>query len=106
MIPDRNVGEFFLRKSEKIYHFLSFWLYGGEWRGGKWWWIFIFGGEWWRLSFFSVEMLGKSRFFHEKNIKKMNILGLFFYYSCITMWLIVAESGLMWWKYTIKVEKW
>lgn len=99
-------GNFFCAKVKKFiifYHFGSVVESGG---GGKWWWIFIFGGEWWRLSFFSVEMLGKSRFFREKNIKKMSILGLFFYYGCITMWLIVAESGLMWWKYTIKVEKW
>lgn len=85
-------GNFFC-KNEEIYFFCSFGVVVESGGGGKWWGIFIFGGGWWRLSIFRGEMLGKSRFFREKNIKKMGILGLFFYYGCITMWLIVARSG-------------
>lgn len=72
----------------------------------KWWCILFFGGEWWRLSFFGGEKLGKSGFFREKNIKKIGILGLYFQDGCITMWLIVAQSGVLWWKNIIKVGKW
>ena len=79
-----------MRNFLENYVFLSVVESGG---GEKWWWIFIFGGEWWRLSFFSGEMLGKSGFFREKNIKKIGILGLFFCGDYITMWLIVARSG-------------
>ena len=71
-----------------------------EWR------IIRFGGEWWRLSFFDGENLGISGFFHGKNLKEISIFGLFFYSDCITMWLIVAQSGVLWWKMTIKVVKW
>lgn len=67
---------------------------GGGWR--KWWRILIFGGEWRKLSFFIVEKLGISGFFREKNIMKIGILDLFFWYSYITMWLEVAQSGEKW----------
>ena len=52
------------------------------------------------------EKLEKSTFLDGKNLLKISILGLFFCDSCITMWLIVAQSGVLWWKMTIKVVKW
>ena len=58
--------------------------------GEKWWRNMILDGEWWRLSFFDVKNLGISGFFGEKNIQKIGILGLYFCFDCITMWLIVA----------------
>ena len=79
---------------------------GGEWWNRKWWRIIKFCGEWCGLSFFCGENLGNTGFFRRKNIKKISIFGLFFYDSCITMWLIVAQSGFLWWKNTIKVVKW
>ncbi|MBQ2412892.1 MAG: hypothetical protein II313_05655 [Anaerotignum sp.] len=75
-------GLFFCKKDGKM----KFWGGGGE----KWWRNMMLNGEWWRLSFFDGKNLGISGFFGEKNIQKIGILGLYFCFDCITMWLIVA----------------
>ena len=93
----------FFAKNDEKYVFGTVVESGG---GEKWWRIMMMDGEWWRLSFFDGKNLGKSGFFGEKNILKIGILGLYFCGDCITMWLIVAQSGLLWWKNTIKVGKW
>lgn len=72
----------------------------------KLWRIFVFAVEWRRFPENCVENLVKSGFSCGKNIGQMNVLGLFFRFDYITMWLTVAQSGVLWWRYTIKVGEW